>query len=124
MAFNIPIELSSRDPEFIKLDKISMNEFMTKKQWTSKYLNWYVNYCCRDDFGAPQSPVSAWAGLHYFASRPGVAANADPQTTITWPEGNGFLVEKLKATFGENLQTNSLVYRIAKLRIVIVLLIT
>ncbi len=110
--FNIPLEESSRDPEYLQLDQISMAQFMASKGWTSRYLNWYVNYSCRDDYGVPHSRVSAWAGLHYFASRAGVGANADSQTVITWPEGNGWLVGKLNQIVQPHVQTKSLVYQI------------
>ena len=110
--FSIPIDLSSQDPEFLKLDKISMSEFMNTKGWTSRYLNWYVNYCCRDDYGLPQNQVSAWAGLHYFASRASFGANADSHSVVTWPEGNGFLVSKFKNLVGDHIRGNSLVFSI------------
>jgi phytoene dehydrogenase-like protein len=112
VIFSIPIDFSSQDPDFLKLDKISMAEFMMNKGWTSKYLNWYVNYCCRDDYGMPHDQVSAWAGLHYFASRAGVSANADSQSVLTWPEGNGFLVSKFKNLIGDHIQNDSLVFSI------------
>ena len=60
-------------------------------------LRWYVDYCCRDDYGAGIAHVSAWAGVHYFASRRGRAANADADAVVTWPEGNGWLVQQLAA---------------------------
>lgn len=113
--FVIPLELSSQDPEYLKLDQISMADFMTSKKWTSKYLNWYVNYCCRDDYGMPHKKVSAWAGLHYFASRAGVGANADSQSVLTWPEGNGYLVSKLKEIAGGHVEKNRLVFSIEPL---------
>jgi hypothetical protein len=47
-----------------------------------------VNYSCRDDYGAGIAQVSAWAGLHYFASR-------DDAEFLTWPAGNGWLVQEL-----------------------------
>ncbi len=111
-VFNIPLEHSSRDAEYLQLDKISMAEFMHSKGWTSQHLNWYVNYCSRDDYGLPHSKVSAWAGLHYFASRSGLGANADSQTVLTWPEGNGFLAHKLHEKVAEQIQSQSLVYSI------------
>lgn len=110
--FVIPLDMSSRDPEYLKFDLVSMSDFMLEKKWTSKYLNWYVNYCCRDDYGMPHDKVSAWAGLHYFASRAGEGANADSQTVITWPEGNGFLVSKLKESVGSFVEKNSLVFSV------------
>lgn len=113
--FVIPLSLSSQDPEYLKLDQISMAEFMASKKWNSKYLNWYVNYCCRDDYGVSQDKVSAWAGLHYFASRSGMGANADSHTVLTWPEGNGYLVSKLKEKVGKQIESKSLVLSIESL---------
>lgn len=110
--FVIPLDLSSQDPEYLKLDQVSMADFMASKKWTSKYLNWYVNYCCRDDYGMPHDKVSAWAGLHYFASRAGIGANADSQSVVTWPEGNGYLVSKLKERVGDYVEKNRLVFSI------------
>lgn len=110
--FTIPIDMSSQDIEFLDLDKISMDQFLRDRGWTSRYLHWYVNYCCRDDYGMPIEQVSAWAGLHYFAARSGVAANADSQTVLTWPEGNGFLVSKLFDLCQEHVQKKSLVFSI------------
>lgn len=33
--------------------------------------------------------------MHYFACRNGEAADADPHSVLTWPEGNGWLVRQL-----------------------------
>ena len=114
-VFTIPLEFSSKDKEFLELDKQSMFDFLQSKGWTSNYLHWYVEYCCRDDYGVSHKRVSAWAGLHYFASRAGKAANADSQTVLTWAEGNGFLVNKLREINQDKILTNALTYRIIKL---------
>ena len=111
-AFSIPMELSSHDPAMLKLDKITMAEYLKQQGWDSPYLSWYVNYCCRDDYGATSDQISAWAGIHYFAARTGQAANADSQTVITWPEGNGWIVKQLKQRLNNNLHTNALVYSV------------
>lgn len=110
--FVIPLELSSQDPRFMSLDKISMQDFLNSNQWHSKALHWYIDYCCRDDFGVPHSRVSAWAGLHYFSSRHGTGENAKGLSDVTWPEGNGYLVNRLKELIGEHAQSQSLVYHI------------
>ena len=34
------------------LDKMSMQQWMESNRFTSPYRNWYVNYACRDDYGA------------------------------------------------------------------------
>lgn len=107
--FAIPIDYSSQDNAYLNLDHISMAEFMHQKGWNSKTLTWYINYCCRDDFGMGYEKVSAWAGLHYFAARNGKAANAEANTVLTWPEGNGFLVNYLKKYSAENIENNCFV---------------
>ena len=38
----------------------------------------YLDYACRDDYGAGLDTVSAWAGLHYFACRHGFDAPGEP----------------------------------------------
>jgi phytoene dehydrogenase-like protein len=105
-AFVIPMERSSRDPELFALDRLSIRELLIAKGFVSPLLHWYVDYACRDDFGCRSSDVSAWAGIHYFASRP------DDSAVLTWPEGNGWLVERLRQRLAGHLRTNSLVYAI------------
>lgn len=107
-AFDIPIAASSKDREFIELDSMTMKEWLLKNNFIDKYLHWYVNYCTRDDFATTYDKVSAWAGIHYYASRKGKAANANHSDVLTWPEGNGFLMEKLCETTRQNIRTNAL----------------
>lgn len=111
-AFVVPLELSSQDEEFLAWDRVSMGEFMRDRGWTSKHLHWYVNYCCRDDYGMSSEQVSAWAGLHYFASRIGEGMNAPSAAVLTWPEGNGYLAKKLAASVADHVKPNHLVYSI------------
>ncbi len=94
-AFEIPISESSQDPSLLKLDMITMDSFLREQNFKSPYLRWYVNYCCTDDYGASLEDTSAWAGIHYFASRGGKAANAKNDDVLTWPEGNHWLVKQL-----------------------------
>ncbi|MBX9694261.1 MAG: FAD-dependent oxidoreductase, partial [Cyanobacteria bacterium] len=108
-AFAIPLDLSSEDAEFRDLDKISMSVWLEKNRFSSKPLLWYLNYCCRDDYGGTCDKVSAWAGLHYFAGRRGKAANAETNSVVTWPEGNGFLVQKLKEKLKDKIINGSMV---------------
>ncbi len=108
-AFCIPIANSSKDEKYLELDKITMLQFLQQHKLNSKYLIWYLNYCCKDDFGTSLEHTSAWAGIHYFASRKGIAANAKSEDVLTWPEGNGFLVSGLKIKTQENILTNCLV---------------
>jgi hypothetical protein len=96
-AFDIPIDNSSADEQYRTLDSITFKDYLHQQRLTSVYLLWYLNYCCKDDYGQKIDKVSAWAGMHYFASRRGKAANADTNAVLTWPEGNGWLTKKLAA---------------------------
>ncbi len=110
--FSIPLATSSQDPDFLRLDQISFQDWATQHHLRCKPLDWYLNYCCRDDYGANWDKVSAWAGLHYFASRKGEAANAEPGSILTWPEGNGWLVKKLTESVHGHIQPDTLVYHL------------
>ncbi|MDL1871584.1 FAD-dependent oxidoreductase [Deltaproteobacteria bacterium PRO3] len=112
-AFAIPVDLSSRDRKFLALDRQSMAQWLEGEGLRSRPLRWYVDYCCRDDFGTPADQVSAWAGIHYFAGRRGQAANAEPNTVLTWPEGNGWLARRLREACGDRLRCDAVVYKVA-----------
>jgi len=111
-AFAIPVNNSSTDEAYTKLDTITMEQWLDEQQFHSPYLRWYVNYCMRDDFGTLAKDISAWTGIHYYAARKGRGANAKPYDVLTWPQGNGFLVEQLCKTITPNLRPNSLALRI------------
>jgi hypothetical protein len=113
-VFAIPVDASSADPAWRALDSITISDYLRQRGYQSSLLHWYVNYCCRDDYGSLATEVSAWAGLHYFAARNGVAANADATTVVTWPEGNGYLVRELARVGGAQQQCNALVTRVAR----------
>jgi protoporphyrinogen oxidase len=93
-AFTIPSALASDDAEVMALDRMSMAQWMDAHRWTSPRLRWYVDYACRDDYGARLADTSAWAGVFYFASRVAVPGK-ESEPLITWPEGNGHLVAHL-----------------------------
>jgi phytoene dehydrogenase-like protein len=111
-AFVIPVDLSSRDRKFLKYDEVSMAGFLSDNGFDSEYLRWYVNYCCRDDYGCVMDDVSAWAGIHYFAGRSGTAANADTNAVVTWPEGNGWIVRMMAENLQDNILCNACVLNI------------
>jgi hypothetical protein len=112
--FDIPLSKSSKKNAHLQLDTISFYDWLKKENYTSKKLFWYVDYCCKDDFGSDIKNTSAWAGIHYFASRRGEAANAKSGEVLTWPEGNAFLVEKIKEQIKGTIRTNELVMSIKK----------
>jgi NAD(P)-binding Rossmann-like domain len=110
--FSIPVDMSSQDPEWLALDDMTMSDWMDLHAFTSKPLRWYVNYCCRDDFGMLYTDASAWAGIHYFASRNGVAANAGSGDVVTWPEGNGWLAKRMSEPLRDRIIKNALAYQV------------
>ena len=86
-VFVFPTVLSSEDPQWQALDRITLKQWMDQNGYKSPTLHWYLNYCCRDDYGTRYDKVSAWAGLHYYCSRWGQAANAGNGAWLTWPGG-------------------------------------
>jgi len=113
-VFAIPVDSSSADPAWRALDTLSMEQYLRQRGYQSQRLYWYINYCCRDDYGSTATAISAWAGLHYFASRNGVAANADASTVVTWPEGNGHLARELALGSGAEQVVEALVTHVGR----------
>lgn len=113
-AFAIPMEFSSRDREFLALDRISMRDFLTARGFDSPGLHWYANHTCRDDYGTDYSEVSAWAGVHYFASRDGGNDEIEGSSVLTWPEGNGWIVKRLGSLLTPHFHTNALVFQVSR----------
>ncbi|TGK21177.1 NAD(P)/FAD-dependent oxidoreductase [Leptospira fluminis] len=112
-AFVIPIDLSSRDPSILRLDMFPFSDYLKSQGISSPEILWYADYCVRDDYGANSESISAWAGLHYFCSRP--HDEDDFPAVLTWPEGNGFLMEKLKSRSEGRIKTSQLVLNIKKI---------
>lgn len=111
-VFAIPMAESSRDPEWLALDRQNFAAWLLANGYRAASLHWLANYACRDDYGADYRQISAWAGLHYFACRDGLAANAPPDTVLTAPEGNAWLVRGLSRLAGERISTGALVWHI------------
>jgi phytoene dehydrogenase-like protein len=110
-AFTLPRAVGSPDDESRALDRGSMAAFLKDRGFSSPRLRWFVEYGCRDDFGATLEQTSAWAGVHYFASRvdAGTGEGAD---FLTWPEGNGRLVRHLASLAGPRVRTGCVVRRV------------
>lgn len=111
-AFAIPMERSSRAPDLLALDKLTMREWLLKQGLDSPHLHWYVDYACRDDYGTRAAEVSAWAGIHYFACRNGQAQDAAGDTVLTTAGGNGWLAAGLAARCRGKILTGALAYRV------------
>ncbi|MGH9719758.1 MAG: FAD-dependent oxidoreductase [Bryobacteraceae bacterium] len=104
--FTIPVDEGARPSP---LDQTSMASWLSANGFTSAPLRWYVDYACRDDYGAAIADTSAWAGIHYFAAR-----EHEEKGPFTWAQGNGWIAERLLARAAKQVRANSPVYRIAR----------
>jgi predicted NAD/FAD-dependent oxidoreductase len=116
LGFSIPSARSPWTAGHAALDAITFSAWLDAQGLDAPALRSYLDYCCRDDYGAGAAQVSAWAGLHYFASRhgfhaPGDEAGDEREGVLTWPQGNAWLSERLAAPLGERLHTGRLVLR-------------
>ena len=90
--FAIPIVLSSQDAQWRELDRHTFAQWLAAQGYQSPSLLWYLDYCCRDDYGQGIDQVSAYAGLHYFAAR-----GNEHAPVLTWADGLNHLSEALRA---------------------------
>lgn len=118
--FQMPVRHTTPSPTHLALDAMTFDTWLQQQGLAGAGLRWYLDYCCRDDYGAGLANVSAWAGLHYFASRHGFQAPGETPAeddhdggVLTWPEGNGWLTKRLAAPLGYRLKTGRVVTRIA-----------
>jgi len=106
--FTIPAPRAP-SPSHRALDAIRFDRWLASEGLASEHLLWYLDYCCRDDYGAGIASVSAWAGIHYFASRHGFqlpgAEGSERDAVLTWPEGNGWLVRALRQPLGDRVSS-------------------
>jgi phytoene dehydrogenase-like protein len=102
-AFSIPRSRCSDAPEAQALDGLSFAAWLDARGFTSPRLRWLLDYACRDDYGSRLETTSAWAGLFYFAARK-QGPGEDSRPLLTWPAGNGFLVEHLRKAAGDRLR--------------------
>lgn len=117
-AFALPTHRSAWGEVQASLNRQTFAHWLDARSLTDERLRWYLDYCCLDDYGADASVVSAWAGVHYFASRHGFHAPGDDEgerdAVLTWPEGNAWLVRRLAAPFAERLHTGRTVLRVSE----------
>ena len=115
-AFTMPTARSTWSAALAAFDAITFASWLDAQGLVAPALRWYLDYCCRDDYGAGTAQVSAWAGLHYFASRHGFHAPGDGgderEGVLTWPDGNAWLSRQLAGPLGERVRTGSVVLRV------------
>jgi monoamine oxidase len=105
-----------------KLDAVTFARWLRERGFDDEALLGFLDYACRDDYGAGIATVSAWAGLHYFASRHGFVQAADVPSSpggvatdagvFTWPEGNAWLTQRLAQPLRERAWTGVVVTRV------------
>ena len=114
-SFSIPTSRAHWSPTLQALDSVTFARWLDGQGLHAPALRWYLDYCCRDDYGAGPARVSAWAGLHYFASRHGFAApgegGAERDGVFTWPEGNAWLSRRMATPLGERFHGGCIVHR-------------
>jgi monoamine oxidase len=125
-AFRMPTAQSVWSAELSALDAITFAKWLDSEAYTAPALRWYLDYCCRDDYGAGAAQVSAWAGLHYFASRHGFhapehraqkdEASSERDGVLTWPEGNGWLSKRMAAPLAGQIHTAHTALRVNETR--------
>ncbi len=115
-AFTMPTWRSAWRAEHDALDAQTFAQWLDSQQLTAPALHWYLDYCCRDDYCGGAQEVSAWAGLHYFASRHGFHAPGMAQDerdgVLTWPEGNAWIASRLAAPLQDRIHTGMVALRV------------
>jgi hypothetical protein len=119
-AFTLPAHRAQWTAATAALDSLTFADWLAREGLDDALLLGYLDYGCRDDYGAGLTTVSAWAGLHYFASRHGFHAPGDGEQeregVFTWPEGNRWLADRLAAPLGERLHTARTVLAVRETR--------
>lgn len=92
-----------------KLEGQGFGAWLKENGFDAPELLWYLDYSTRDDYGSSITDTSAWAGLHYFAAR-----DHDEKGPFCWPEGNGWLVRRLRERAAAKIRTGAVVYRVER----------
>ena len=103
--FTIPMTLGAKHDS--PLDRVSFDEWLTREGLRSPAMRWYAEYATRDDYGALARDTSAWAGVHYFASR-----EPNDSGPLTWPEGNAWIARRLAAKLAPYITTGAPVHAV------------
>ncbi len=118
--WTIPVSKSPVTPLKQALAAITFESYLNQHGLHDEHLRWYLNYCCCDDYGAGLASVSAWAGIHYFASRHGFSVPGmdfpERDGLLTWPQGNAWLTQRLAAPLADRLHNGQVVLRIVEVK--------
>jgi monoamine oxidase len=115
-GFALPTARAPWTPAHAALDAVTAAQWLHEQGIADPLMLAYLDYCCRDDYGAGTATVSAWALVHYFASRHGFAAPGDDgndrDPVLTWPDGNAPLVQALRQPLADRVLMGRAVFRI------------
>ncbi len=116
LGFALPTNRAPWTPAHSALDAVTFAAWLRAQGIVDPLVLTYLDYCCRDDYGAGSDTVSAWAGVHYFASRHGFSAPGDDTNdrdpVLTWPDGNAPLARALREPLADRVHTGRAVFRI------------
>ncbi len=116
LGFALPTARAPWTPAHAALDGATAAQWLRAQGLVDPLLTTYLDYCCRDDYGAAADTVSAWALVHYFASRHGFSAPGDDANdrdpVLTWPDGNAPLAQALRRPFADRVLTGRAAFRI------------
>ena len=117
-VYTLPAHRGRWSAEQAALNTVTFAQWLDTQGLVDPHLRWYLDYCCRDDYGAGAATVSAWAGVHYYASRHGFTppgdADAEREPVFTWPEGNAWLVQRLATPLGDRVHGGRTVLRVTE----------
>jgi protoporphyrinogen oxidase len=120
LGFAMPSRRARWGSGHAALDAQTFAQWLDRQGLDDAALRWYLDYCCRDDYGAGAAEVSAWAGLHYFASRHGFHAPGDAEgereAVLTWPEGNAWLTRRMAQPLEGRIHSARTVLRVREQR--------
>ncbi len=109
--FSIPLATATEDPAILALDQVPLADWLKEQNLKGDRLRWFVDYGCRDDYGLSLADTSAYAGLFYYASRVNHVGE-ETQDFLSWPNGNGHIVEHLLSVTAQRVRPSTLVTEI------------
>lgn len=121
VRLSLPTWRTPWSPGLTALDAITFADWLTQHGIGSPQVRWWLDYACRDDYGAGLQRVSAWAGLQYLSSRHGLGFGDEGRDggghepgsgVLTWPEGNAWLIRRLAEPLGARWQGGVIATRI------------
>jgi predicted NAD/FAD-binding protein len=118
LRFALPTARAPWTPGHAALDAQGAAQWLHAQGIVDPLVLAYLDYCCRDDYGAGSATVSAWALVHYFASRHGFSAPGDDANdrdpVLTWPDGNAPLMEALRRPNAARVHTGRAVFSLGE----------